>query len=271
MKVLLEILSTRRSFVYQLYELAIENRYIELDDIKQMVSDELTLLLWSDGARNYLETYGYASVIYLSQRVGIDLGIATGDLPDIRQGTEGRFASFLSQHALWYEDPVLDGWIGFLDDYQVLQNAQESDKAVFQEFLDTERDVSANDVTLWTFVAGADRFVTRVADLAASLSQDEKPSYGLFYAYWLAKFYGYRLTADGYVREPKMPDWSAALCNSKRIAHYNEIRKEVEGGTVDGFEAFRVRDRAVHEFWNNALQHLHNNVQQYGQSVRFGP
>ena len=89
--------------VYQLYELAIENRYVELTDIKRQVAAELTRLLWSSGAREYLKLYGYMSIIYLAQRVGVDLGFRQVSLPPIREGTEGKFASFLSQHALWYE------------------------------------------------------------------------------------------------------------------------------------------------------------------------
>ncbi|MGR6783059.1 hypothetical protein ACU6QH_00030, partial [Aeromonas veronii] len=67
---------------------------------------------------DYLYNYSYMGVIYLAQRVGVDLGFLPVELPPIREGSEGRFASFLSQHMLWYEDPVLDGWLGFLDDFQ---------------------------------------------------------------------------------------------------------------------------------------------------------
>ena len=101
--------------VYQLYELAIENQYLAIDDIKDRVHRELTDLLWSDGARAYLVNYSYTAVIYLAQRVGVELGFKPLNLPSIRKGSEGRFASFLSQHKLWHEDPLLDGCFRLLD------------------------------------------------------------------------------------------------------------------------------------------------------------
>ena len=242
--------------IYQLYELAIENSYLDLADIKAKVTTELTRLLWSDGARSYLHFYGYMSIIALAQRVGIDLGFKKVVLPPIRNGKEGRFASFLSQHALWYEDPILDGWIGFLDDYQVLKGEIESDKSVFRKFLGSEQGVFDNDAILWTFVAGADRFTTRVADLAELLSEEERPSYGLFYAYWMARFYGFTLTDNSYVRDPKRIDWSSALSNSKRIIYFNEKRKGSESDKADGFAAFKRHDLTVRKFWQDTLKHL---------------
>src|SRR5260370_26530416 len=167
--------------------------------------------------------------MYLAQRVGVNLGFEEILRPSIREGAEGRFASFLAQHTLWYEDPLLDGWLGFLDDYQVYRDEAKTDKTVFWNFLRTEQRQFENEAALWAFVAGADRFVTRLADLAALLSEEEKPSYGLFYAYWLAKFYGYDRTDTEYVRDLVQVDWSAALSESDRIAHANEERKDAEG------------------------------------------
>lgn len=245
--------------IYQLYELSIENRYIELADIKQQVAAELTSLLWSDGARSFLKIYGYTLVIYLAQRVGIDVGFRQVPLPPIREGSEGRFASFLSQHVLWYQDPLLRGWIRFLDDYLVLSGEDEVDKKVFSKFLKTKQRKFTNEVALWGFVAGADRFLTRIADLSDSLSKDEKPSYGMFYAYWMAKFYGYGLDENGYVRDPKKIDWSEALQNSVRINYYNEKSKELDKGEtprVDGLEAFKLHDHLVRQFWATTLASL---------------
>jgi hypothetical protein len=244
--------------VYQLYELEIENGYIELADVAQQIAAELTDLLWSDGARDYLKIYGYMSIIYLAQRVGVDLGFREVPLPPIRERTEGKFASFLSQHVLWYEDPLLDGWIGFLDDYQVLHE-EEWDKEVFLKFLKTEQREFTKEAALWGFVAGADRFLTRISDLSDSLSQDEKPSYGLFYAYWMAKYYGYTFSGNGYVRNRQKADWSEALGNSVRIKYYNEQSKKLakdQASWVDSLEAFRVRDRSVQKFWVTTLKHL---------------
>jgi hypothetical protein len=242
--------------IYQLYELAIANGYLDLADVKEQVTTELTRLLWSEGARQYLQIYGYVSVISLAQRVSLSLGFKDIDLPPIRQGSEGRFASFLSQHVLWYEDPILDGWIGFLDDYQVLDGEKKTDKSVFRDFLGSEQEEFKNDTTLWTFVAGADRFVTRIADLAESLTEEERPSYGLFYAHWLARFYGFRLTGKSYARDLKRIDWSNALSNSRRIKCYNEKRKSSEGNEVDSLKTFKLHDLTVRKLWDDTLSHL---------------
>jgi hypothetical protein len=48
-------------------------------------------------------------------------------------------------------------------------------------FLKTKQLEFKDEPALWALVAGADRFVRRMADLARALSK--KPSYGLFYAY----------------------------------------------------------------------------------------
>lgn len=244
--------------LYQLYELAIETGYIKLPDIKERIARELTDLLWSDGARRYLQTYGYTSVIYLAKRVGIDLGFKDVAVPPLREGSESKFASFLSQHVLWYEDPILDGWLGFLDDYEILEDEEQADKSVFQRFLRTEQETFDNEATLWMFVAGAERFVTRVADLADSLSDEEKPNYGLFYAYWTSKFYGYALTDYGYVQGREV-NWSEELRNSVRIKYSDEKRTEItqfELSQRGSLEAFKLRDVAVQRFWDETLSYL---------------
>jgi hypothetical protein len=243
--------------LYQLYELAIENQYISINDIKEQVYKELTSLLWSDGARAYLQNYSYTSVIFLAQRVGLNLGFNQVGLPSIHDASEGLFASFLSQHALWYEDPLLDGWIGFLDDYQEYGDEQRTDKEVFRDFLESTQRKFDNEAALWAFVAGADRFVTRIADLAVLLSEDEKPSYGLFYAYWLAKFYGFDLTDSGYIRHDDQEDWGTAVSDSKRITNAGEGRTEEEIGThKNALEAFKMRNAAVRKFWEDTIAHL---------------
>lgn len=240
--------------VYQLYELAIETGYISLDDVREQVHRELGSLLWSDGARHYLLCYSYSVVAYLAQRVGLDLGFKeVPQLPLIREGADGRFASFLSQHALWYKDKVLDGWIGFLDDYQVLNDADESDKEVFLSFLTTSQKKFDKEAQLWTLVSGADRLLMRLAGLAESLSDSEKPSYGMFYGYWMAKLYGYDLGKNGYFRDEEQVDWPAELLESKRIAYQLEGLSEAK--LPDGVDPqsaiklFEQRDKTVRDFW----------------------
>lgn len=247
--------------IYQLYELAIENQYISVTDIQEEVKEDLTKLLWSEGARDYLYNYSYIGVIYLAQRVGVGLGFLPVKLPDIREGSEGRFAAFLSQHMLWYADPILDGWLGFLDDFQEYGDEELSDKEVFWKFLKTTQRAFEDEPALWTFVAGADRFVRRLSDLARMLDKEEWPSYGLFYGYWLSKLYGYDLTDDGYTPDEDQVDWAKAIVESKRIAHVIEQSKREEKEGADPqvlLETFKGRDGVVRQFWARTIAHLNS-------------
>jgi hypothetical protein len=248
--------------IYQLYELAIENQYLSVSDIEGQVGQELTDLLWSEGARAYLVNYSYIAVIYLAQRLGVDLGFRTVKPPSVREGSEGRFAAFLSQHMLWYADPILDGWLGFLDDYQEYKDEDQSDKEVFWDFLRTKQRAFKKEPALWVFVAGADRFVTRLADLTRTLFKEEMSSYGLFYAYWLSKLYGYDLTDKGYVPDDEQVDWSKAIMDSKRIAYLIEQKRGAKAGGPDTqglLDNFRLRDGIVRELWAHSIDHLNSN------------
>ena len=223
---------------------------------------ELTDLLWSKGARAYLVNYSYIAVIYLAQRVGVDLGFQPVNLPPIREGSEGRFASFLSQHMLWYADPILDGWLGFLDDFQEYGDVDQYDKDVFWDFLTTKKRAFDDEPALWAFVDGADRFVTRLADLARMLSEEEKSSYGLFYAYWLSKLYGYDLSDEGYIPDDDQEDWSKAILDSKRIAYLIDQKRQAKGDGPDPqglLDHFKVRDGTVRELWARTIAHLNEN------------
>jgi hypothetical protein len=214
---------------YQLFELAVESGYISITEIKELVTKDFSRLLWSDGARSYLETYNYNGVVYLAQRAGVDIGFAPVELPPVIKGTEGTFAAFLSQHRQWYEDPLLDNWLGFLDDYQILHRAR-TDKAILYDFLKNPHCEFDEEAMLWGFIAGAERFLTRLSDLYQLVpGKDERQPYAAFYSYWLAKFYGHNLTPEGFRREKSLPDWSTVLLSSQRIGRMDQNLKTVVG------------------------------------------
>ena len=253
-----------------MYELAIETGYIQLEDVRNRIYRELSALLWSDGARRYVRDYSYAAIAYLAQRVELDLGFKKiRELPPIRKGAQGRFASFLSQHALWYKDKELDGWIGFLDDYQVLNVSEETDKQVFWTFLTTSRQLS-KEARLWRLVAGADRLLMQLAGLAESLADEEKPSYGMFYAYWMAKLYGYGLEEKGFIRDPTQADWPKAMLESHRIIDQLQEANRLRGELPDGIEPqyamtlFTRRDTVVRAFWGITRKQFENDPIQFG-------
>lgn len=248
--------------VYQLYELAIENGYIALPDIEKRVRAELAKLLWSDGARIYLWNYNYTSVAYLAQRVGIDLGFKEARLPDINPGAAGRFASFLSQHSRWYDDAILDRWLAFLDDYLEVGDLKRTDKQILWDFLKTDRRKFDKELDLWTYVAGADDLIGRLAELAASLTSDEKPSYGMFYAYWMQKLYGYDLGQKGFFRDRNQADWPERLISSKRIKNQMEVMSKLTRSpraasrSRGPVEVFSRNDKIVRNFWEVTRRQL---------------
>jgi hypothetical protein len=200
---------------YQLYELAIENGYIPLAAIRNEAREDLARLLWSEAARHYLRLYHYVTVAFLASRLELDIGFPCQQ-PPVREGNQAQFASFLSQHQTWYQDVLLDGWLSFLDDYQVL-NARRLDKEVFRDFLKSDTYILEDEFLLWQLAAGAERFLLVLSDLYTTLSRSERPSYGSFYFYWMARFYGYHSTARGFERDSKEPDWSRLLLGSKRL------------------------------------------------------
>ncbi|WP_038966974.1 hypothetical protein [Bradyrhizobium diazoefficiens] len=141
----------------------------------------------------------------------------------MREGNQAQFAFFLSQHQTWYQDVLLEGWLGFLDDYEVF-SGRRSDKEIFQDFLGSDTGAFEDEFVLWQLVAGAERFLLVLSDLYTTLSQSERPSYGSFYFYWMARFYGYRASARGFERDKREPDWSRVLLGSKRLkAHARSI------------------------------------------------
>ena len=242
--------------LYQLYELAIETGYLPLDEVRQSIHGELSQLLWSEGARRYLKYYSYTSVAFLAKRVGVDLGFKEITVPRVRNQTEGRFASFLSQHVLWYSDDILDGWLGFLDDYLVIGDLNDADKEIFESFLNSSTKKFEEEAALWDFVAGADRLITRLAEVADMLSDDDKPYYGMFYAYWMAKMYGYDLGDDGFLRDKEQIDWSEQLVRSKRIRHQlnrasEELKKNKSNEVPENLlDLFVAKDKIVRNFWD---------------------
>ena len=203
---------------YQLYELAVESSYIPLTAIWKEARNDLVRLLWSEAARRYLRHYHYVTVAFLAGRLGLEIGFPCKP-PPVQEGNQTQFAFFLSQHQTWYNDVLLDGWLAFLDDYEVL-NSKRSDKEILQDFLNSDTDAFDDEFVLWQLVAGAERFLFILSDLYTTLSRSERPSYGSFYFYWMARFYGYRSAARGFERDKNESDWSRLLLGSKRLKSY---------------------------------------------------
>lgn len=256
---------------YQLYELAIETEYIPISAVYAEAREELLRLLWSSGARRYIRIYDYVAVAFLARRLNLDIGFSC-EAPAVRKGDQSQFATFLSQHQGWYQDPVLEGWVEFLDDYQLL-DTRRADKDVFWDFLKSEKFKFRDEDMLWQFAAGAERFVVFLSELYLALSESERPYYGSFYAYWMARFYGYDSTGKGFKRDKKQTNWSKALLRSCRLKKY--LRRSLELNTdpashrsktnsLDAFnrywELLEQRNSMCKDFWKETRDFLNSHI-----------
>jgi hypothetical protein len=216
-----------------LYELAIETGYLPLESVRQRARDKLVRLLWSEGARHYVQTYDYFGVSFLAERLCIDIGFHSLKLPAIKHGSEIKFANFLSQRKIWYE-PEFDLWLGLLDDYQILED-EEYDQKILAKFLSTNDRRVEDEETLWQIVRGADQFTMALAELYSSLGPDEVPRYGMFHIYWMARFFGYEFGRKGFKRDSDQYDWSKLLLSSARLKQYfHDMEAMQQGGLPAG-------------------------------------
>ena len=196
----------------QLLELGIETGYLSVEGVRQFARRYLLSMLWSQGARRFVEAYDYITVGYLGKRVGIDLLRIAGLPPEPKASQEVYFASFLSQHATWSDDSSIQHWLQLLDDYCHFDN----ESSVFFGYLQTERlpeqlPWPAHHIVehFLDLVIGVQRFVDLLGTLFVGLEDREKLSYGLFYLYWLAKFFGCERVEDGFVEVGRK--WGDAL------------------------------------------------------------
>lgn len=174
-----------------LLELAVETGYLPLELIRDDARRELSMLLWSEGAQQFVRYYDYVTIEYLARRVGIT-GVRNVVPPPVNSEASIRFAIFLAQFADWVEDKALRSWLGFLDDY-VAYDEEQSD---FRSYLLGE--VTNRSERFSQLLYGIQRFLLSLSNLFGILKPSERARFGLFYSYWMAKFFGYKLKEDGY-------------------------------------------------------------------------
>jgi hypothetical protein len=199
----------------QLVELAIECGYLDVEQVRSHARRELCWLLWSEGAREFVRLYDYLAVAYLATRVGIH-GLPATSPPPIEANASIRFARLLATHVEWVCDGDLEEWLGFLDDYI----EEEGEQNRLYEYLTGKKVKPPRRVG--ELLRGLDRYVTLLSQLFETLDGETIPRVGLLYAYWLAKFFGYRLTPkNGYVRNVSLWDdtdgWAATILQSPSV------------------------------------------------------
>ena len=213
-------ISVRDSFDFaltylMLLELAVETAYLPLDAVRQPARTTMLNLLWSEGAQGFLELYDYLPVHYLAARVGFRLR-RNAVPPPVNSGGAIHFALFLDHERHWLNEPLVEAWLGFLDDY-IEHSNEPSD---FYAFLQ-QRFHPLNRLRFNRLLAGAERSVIMLADLFGSLDDTERERFGLFYGYWLAKLFGFRLGDNGFEpdtdRWHEGQSWAQALRNSPAL------------------------------------------------------
>lgn len=171
-------------------ELAVETGYLPLDLVQDEARREFSSLLWSDGAQQFVRYYDYVTIEYLARRLNV-AGFRNVEPPAINPEAGTRFAVFLAQFSEWVEDKAIREWLRFLDDY-----AKPGEHQAFRLFLkgaSTERSDRFD-----RLLYGIQRFLLSLSNLFGMLAPAERARFGLFYSYWMAKFFGYELEEDGY-------------------------------------------------------------------------
>lgn len=210
----------------QLMEVAVESGYCSLEAVAPPAREQLAELLWSEGARKYLVHYDYLLVRYLAARLEVELGLDPVRPPRPDPEAEVRFATFLSQLKTWYADDDLELWLGFMDDY-----VQEEDEQVTfaESFRAGPKSVSVRRQERFGALArGAEQFCRLTSNLFYLCRPAERPIYGLFHAYWLAKFLGYDLRDAGYVKDRDAYDWSQELPHSFTELQGEDLRERLD-------------------------------------------
>jgi hypothetical protein len=183
----------------QLMELAVEMGYLPIGAVRDEARERLANLLWSAPAREFVRAYDYLSIYYLATRVEVDIGQGALQPPPVKSTGAAQYATVLAEHKRWYEDPAIDAWLGFLDDYIEFDGEHEMVESYLSSVEDALRHASsAQRKRIELLAAGAYSFVVRLSGIFDLLDHEERARVGLLYAYWMAKFFGYERGDNGY-------------------------------------------------------------------------
>lgn len=224
-----------------LVEIGLETGYLEISTIRHAARRDVLALLWSDGARQFVESYGYVAIRFLASRLDLDFGFPSGGLPPVFERAETRFAIFLAEHQRWYLDRELVLWTRFLDDYVI----DSDERREFAAFLQSGLSPADHKRTLrfTKLSVGLERFCTYLADLHGVLADAERPYFGSVYLYMMSRFFGYRMKAAGFERNPADFDWAAQL-KSSRLVENRGAEGEMLVAACDQVAEFRQESAA---------------------------
>lgn len=226
--------------VPQFYELAVVTGYLRLDDVWVDARRRLVRLLWSPAARRYVRGYGLVTVESLAARVRVRLDEPQVDPPPAQAGNERHFAALLAEYRHWYEDEGLYAWLTILDDINYGE-ATADDIYILLQGHDVGRRVAA-DATV--ALAGMLDFSARLSRLSRSLSEAEKPIYGAFVHYWLAKYFGQELRKGRFRKTQSGCDWS------------RELRQLIARQDPELSADFEIEQRELRRLWKAAKKRI---------------
>jgi len=197
----------------QLYELAIQTGYLTIDIVKKHARKLLIDLLWSPAARNYIDTYDYISVSMLAARLNIKWKGMARPIAPIDAALS--YAGFLAHLRTFYEDAQILEWISFLDDY--IKENKEKDKV--WEYLQGKRKTVPSRIDKLLY--GCQLFVQSLSSVFSILNEKDLGRFGLIHWYWLQKFFGYKATGAGYVKDlinwPDEDSWANTIMKSPHL------------------------------------------------------
>lgn len=201
----------------QLLELAIESGYLPEERVLPVALEFAKGFLWSEAAWEFVRSYQYYSVQFLMARLGFGDGVQP---PPPDPSGELAFAGFLSAHEGFRSNPAIDGWLAFMDDYVL----HEGEQLEFMQFLSAGlvwhrtklQKPSSRTLRFHRLLAGLVDFVQELPRALAPLEDELLPRFGMFYSYWLAKFFGpkSRATAPLVLPFASQLDWAEATLNS---------------------------------------------------------
>lgn len=197
----------------QLYELAIQTGYLSIDIVKEHFRKLLINLLWSPAARKYIDIYDYISVSMLAARLDIKWEGMARPIAPIDAALS--YAGFLAHLRAFYDDLQIQEWISFLDDY--IKEEKEQDKV--WEYLQGKSETLPSRVDKLLY--GCQLFVQSLSSSFSILNENDLGRFGLIHWYWLQKFFGYKATGSGYVKDienwPDEDSWANTIMSSPHL------------------------------------------------------
>lgn len=274
----------------QLLELAVQTEYLSVQNIRSIARRELVRLMWPKSVRRFALEYDYFLVMYLANRVGVDLELPSVSPPSTRNGSQLNFALFLDQLRRSYEDQFLTDWLAFLDGFDIDEietpaleddideNDYEPDVRRLLRNIQKDRRSLSPSMYLsdsQRIVLGLRSFVLFLGDFFDSLDDGEIEPYALFYSYWLAKFHGFSLEKRyqskrqqtrvagvntywlGRVYEQCGTDWSKVVQNHSKLLTLEAGKANHE---VEKLSVLR-RVNALRRAWSAAKSTIHRSYQ----------